>query len=454
VSTTTTLHFEGNNVAEQVYGNVRRIVGFVGAKSLIRLFDAEESLTANPRVAKRGPMTEAITESIQNFPESFPFMTKGVLVGTSNYEKLDTSAYKLYFEENYEGILDGGHNMLAIGLHVLSLVDEIPPKALKSASNWRKFHEVWIQYRKIVTEYTYTDDESKAKLLDFVVPVEILVPANISSDASVSDFRSHLKQISSARNHNVEVKPEALAFSEGLYDKFSQFLDPDLNSRVSWKMYQEGKINPRDLIALAIIPLLELDKFEDEEGTIEPISPVNIYNSKSNCVEYFNRVMSSPQVSLAVDDGTRKEIVNPQVISALKLAADLPDVYDSLYEHFPFAYNASGGRFGALDYVEKIDAGATPHKTRFFERQVDFKYPDGLLIPLMAGIRVLIGENLDGTLYWKTDPKVFVETKLTSIVNNYVNIIDSNDKNPQKLGKNVGNYRQTELLYKFAISQD
>ena len=164
--------------------------------------------------------------------------------------------------------------------------------------------------------------------------------------------------------------------------------------------------------------------------------------------------MSSPQVSVEVDDGTRKEIVNPQVISALKLAADLPRIYDALYEHFPFAYNAAGGKFGALEFVEKIDAGSTPHKTKFFETEVNFKYPDGLLIPLMAGLRVLIGKNSDGTLYWVSDPKHFVETKLTSIVENYVNIIDSNDKNPQNLGKKLGNYRQTELLYQVALSQD
>lgn len=454
MSTTITLHFEGNNVAEQIYGNVRRIVGFVGAKSLIRLYDAEESLTANPRIAKRGKITEAIIESIQNSPESFPFMTKGVLVGTSNYEKLDNSAYKLYFEENFEGILDGGHNMLAIGLHVLSLVDEVPQQAIKSAANWRKFHEVWVQYRKKVTEYTFTDDEKKAKLLDFVVPVEILVPANLASDAAVADFRSHLKQISSARNNNVEVRSEALAYSEGLYDKLSEYLDPDLNSRVSWKMYQEGKVNPRDLIALSVIPLSELDPVSDDAGVISAISPVAIYNSKATCVEYFNRMMASPQVSVEVDDGTRKEVVNPQVLSALKLAADLPAIYDALYEHFPFAYNAAGGKFGALDFVEKIDAGATPHKTKFFETSVNFKYPDGLLIPLMSALRVLIGKNADGTLFWKTDPKKFVETKLTPIVKNYVNIIDSNDKNPQKLGKNVGNYKQTELLYQFALTQD
>ena len=454
MSTTITLHFEGTNVSEQVYGNVRRIVGFVGAKSLIRLYDTEESLTANPRIAKRNKITEAIIESIQNFPESFPFMTKGVLIGTSNYEKLDNSAYKLYFEENFEGILDGGHNMLAIGLHVLSLVDEVPQQAIKSAGTWRKFHNVWVQHRKKITEYTFTDDEKKAKLLDFVVPVEILVPANLASDSAVADFRSHLKQISSARNHNVEVRSEALAYSEGLYDKLSEYLDADLNSRVSWKMYQEGKVNPRDLIALSVIPLGELDPLSDDDGVISAISPVAIYNSKGNCVEYFNRVMASPQVSVEVDDGTRKEVVNPQVLSALRLAADLPAVYDALYEHFPFAYNAAGGKFGGLDFVEKIEAGATPHKTKFFETSVNFKYPDGLLIPLMSGLRVLMGKNADGTLFWKTDPKKFVETKLTPIVKNYVNIIDSNDKNPQKLGKNVGNYRQTEILYQLALSQD
>ena len=74
--------------AEQVEGPVKRITGFVKAKNMLTLFDAAD-LEANPRSAKAGPVTEAIIESIVETPALFPFKTKGVLVGSSDYDGLD-----------------------------------------------------------------------------------------------------------------------------------------------------------------------------------------------------------------------------------------------------------------------------------------------------------------------------------------------------------------------------
>ena len=70
------------HVAEQTHGSVKRLVGFVQAKSLLTLFDAVD-LDANPRSAKWGQVTEAIVESIKRDPDIFPFKTKGVLIGSS-----------------------------------------------------------------------------------------------------------------------------------------------------------------------------------------------------------------------------------------------------------------------------------------------------------------------------------------------------------------------------------
>src|SRR5262245_18333648 len=52
-----------DQMAEQVEGPVKRIVGFVKARNMLPLFDAAD-LEANPRSAKAGPVTEAIIESI------------------------------------------------------------------------------------------------------------------------------------------------------------------------------------------------------------------------------------------------------------------------------------------------------------------------------------------------------------------------------------------------------
>ena len=51
---------------------------------------------------------------------AFPFKTKGILLASSRYENLDRDRVRIHFDSrNIEGILDGGHNTLAIGLLIL-----------------------------------------------------------------------------------------------------------------------------------------------------------------------------------------------------------------------------------------------------------------------------------------------------------------------------------------------
>ena len=74
--------------AEQTVGEITKIVGLTKAKYLIPMIDILD-LEANPRSSATGPVTAAIQESIENDPETFPFKTKGILLASSQYERLD-----------------------------------------------------------------------------------------------------------------------------------------------------------------------------------------------------------------------------------------------------------------------------------------------------------------------------------------------------------------------------
>src|SRR5690554_118182 len=118
-SNTLTLKFE--QVSEQTTGNILRVTGLVKVRNLIPLIDTVD-LEANPRSSKVGPVTDAIGDSLEATPETFPFKTKGILVGASAYEQRERSRYSLTFDDpDIEGILDGGHNTLAIGIYILKL---------------------------------------------------------------------------------------------------------------------------------------------------------------------------------------------------------------------------------------------------------------------------------------------------------------------------------------------
>ena len=111
-------------VDSQAEGSVTRLVGLVRARNLLSLFDAAD-LEANPRSAKVGSVTVDIIDSIETTPELFPFKTKGILIAASICKSLERRRYQLVFENTkIEGILDGGHNTLAIGLYLLKQVME------------------------------------------------------------------------------------------------------------------------------------------------------------------------------------------------------------------------------------------------------------------------------------------------------------------------------------------
>jgi hypothetical protein len=244
-------------VAEQAEGPVKRVVGFVRAKNMLQLFDAAD-LEANPREAKAGSVTADIIESIRDEPGIFPFKTKGVLVGASNYESLQRNRYELRFENTKtEGILDGGHNMLAIGTHILSraLTDD---RVLKRIKRWSELKDQWVENRKAIEALRKSEDGEDGPL-DFLVPLEVLVPADIENEETVDAFNASLLEICAARNNNVELTLETKANKRGFYEYLRNALPKSIADRVEWKANDGGEIKVRDIIALAWIPLSVVD---------------------------------------------------------------------------------------------------------------------------------------------------------------------------------------------------
>jgi hypothetical protein len=120
----------------------------VQAKNLLRLFD-DAMLDANPRSAKANNVVTDIIESVREAPEIFQFKIKGILLGTSDYTELDRKRYELRFNNSaYEGLLDGGHNMLALGTPLLS--DVMAEKDIKKLKLWEDMKAAWEANREAV----------------------------------------------------------------------------------------------------------------------------------------------------------------------------------------------------------------------------------------------------------------------------------------------------------------
>jgi hypothetical protein len=436
-------------VDRQSEGPVTRLVGFVRARNLLSLFDAAD-LEANPRSAKVGCVTADIIDSIETTPELFPFKTKGILIAASVCRPLERRRFQLVFENTkIEGILDGGHNTLAIGLYLLKQVVE-DSRALKRIKTWPDFKAAWLEHRDKVAALKSDHPSGDKGPLDFLVPVEVLVPSDADDDFMLNQFNASLLEIGAARNNNVELTLETKANKKGFYDELRKMLPENIAKRVEWKTNDGGEVKVRDLVAISWIPLSVIEL----PASVNAPSPSKIYQSKGECAKIFDTLMSDSTVSKQTGGEYTHELHSTSVGSALKLAAELPTLYDQIYAQFPDAYNDGGtGRFGRLASVKLAKDMRTKPVSPFTKRQVNYSYPDGFIMPLVYGLKALMKRNDDGHVIWTVDdPKRFVEDNLVTIVRKYRVIIEAFSGDPQKIGKNEGSYSlaydafETELL--------
>jgi hypothetical protein len=430
---------------------VRRIVGTVEMKQLLPLYH-DTALGPDPRSARRNRVIEDILRSLSEDKELFANKSKGILLGTGSYKTLDRNRYRLIFDDpDVEGILDGGHNMLAIGLFMLKeVMEEAEWKQVKS---WDDLLQIWPKYAEEI--------QSRKDQFDTLVPVELLVPAR-NDEKTVGEFRAALIDICAARNNNAVLPLEAAANKKGFYQEIKTQIPDELARRVEWKpntWEDEDETRPvkvRDLVALAWIPLNLLNS----EGALPErtsVSPQNIYRNKGECSKVFDELMRNPEVTKK-EDAARHRLIHEGVESAFKVLGELPELYDQIYEDFPEAYNSHNRRFRANPIVKLFDpegrrdaraAGkdvsgftATQPMTPFMRRPVRGKgsskpcsYPEGLIVPLVYGLQGLM-EVVKGKVRWAVnDPIEFVRKVLPEIAGPYALVLELGKWDPQKIAK-------------------
>lgn len=446
---------------EQTVGEITKIVGLTKAKYLIPVIDYLD-LEANPRSSKTGSVTDAIQESIETDPTVFPFKTKGILLASSQYERLDRGRIKITPENpEIEGILDGGHNTLAIGLHILK--KSMGYKGLsfpKGAKTWDQFKQLWQENRDVIEDYLDAlRTDPNIGNLNFYVPIELLVPRSTEELSSVEAFKNDLLEICAARNNNVQLQISAKANQLGYFDTLKNLMDkynPALSNRIEWKTNDGGDIKAQDIIALAWIPLGLITPVKDINGrNLDPVLPQNIYAGKGNCLKQFERLMSSPDVTTETSTDYKRELKNLEVSSAFKIAVELPELYDYIYEMFPEMYNSAGGSYGRITAVKKLNEKRKDKKTPFTETKIETLSPEGFIVPLVYGLQALMENKvINGRheICWTQSPKDFLQNNLPKIVSHYAGIFSMCDYDPQKIGKNPQSYAQALAGFKMALA--
>lgn len=428
-----------DQAAEQADGALKRIVGFVQAKNMLSLFD-DATLDANPRSARANTVTAEIIESVAEDPRIFQFKTKGILLGTSDYCELDRRRFELRFNNPaYEGLLDGGHNMLALGTYLLSKV--MAEKDVKKLKLWEDMKAAWDVNREAV--HAMKDD------FEFKIPVELLVPTDPENSEMVNEFEKALIEVCSARNNNAQLTTEAKANQRGFYEEIRKRLPKEVADRIEWKTNEwessdKRPVKVKDVIALAWIPLTVLNEHGllpkvTEAGTPLNFSvlPQNIYRNKGELSKLFDKLMEHPDISKPTH-GPLHELHNTAIGSAFDVLAALPGLYDRIFVELGEAYNkATGGKFGRIKAVKMPKRGfaASP----FLQRESEYGVPDGFVLPILYGLKALMRVD-NGHVSWAEDPGKFLSKHLKTLAGSFKMPIEMSGFDPQKVAKNETSY--------------
>jgi hypothetical protein len=415
---------------------LRRIEGTATAGSMIRLISIAD-LKANPREAKIGDVTEEIEESLRESPQLFHFKTKGILLAAARCIARERNRFELSFQdEDIEGILDGGHNLLAIALHVLrQTLGEPGEKILRSIRRWEHVPPIWEGNLDKI-------DQIKSNF-QFLTPVEVIYPRE--GPEGRDEFQDAILDVARARNNNAQLTEETKANKSGFYEAIRQSLDKKLVDQIEWKTNDGGRIKVRDLVALSWIALSKID--EDLPG-IKDFNPVAMYRNKGLCVAAFNKLMESDAVS-EKSKGDIRELVHPGVKSAISMMKDIPKLFDLLYTEFPEAYNGASSGFGRINSVfiweqAKEDSRdpkylSSPPHTKFYRSECKYDFPDGFVMPLVWALSELM-QYKDEKVTWKMDPEKFIRKNLNKTLKVYYGIIQMAAYDPQKVGKTQASY--------------
>ncbi|WP_139559686.1 AIPR family protein [Methylotetracoccus oryzae] len=432
------------NAARQKY-RLQKITGNIQLSSLIDLIHVL-NLDANPRLAKTGPVTQGIQESLVSESEIFHFMTKGILLAASEVEELERNRFRLRIEDpQLEGILDGGHNTLAAGRQILADVlsaemdEEAVTSILKSIKTWEDLKVGWNSHRALLLK-------NRDAVTSALMPVEIVFPGE--EPGAYEFFQEQVLVINAARNNNAELTVETKANKRGFYDEIRENLDPKLVDEVEWKTNDGGRIKVRDLVSLALVPLSVLP-----HKSLKAIStnPTVLFSSKGQCIQIYNDLINENGVVSEVK-GNIIKIADSSVKSALALMKDMPRLFDLIYKEMPSAYNAAGGKFGKIEHVVMASEGKKC-RSRYYKQPVQYTYGEGYIYPLVYALSSLI-KNECGLLSWKTDPDKFILSRLDEIMKSFYSMIQGQNFDPARVGKAGGAYNLARDMFAAAYKDE
>lgn len=226
----------------------------------------------------------------------------------------------------------------------------------------------------------------KDKALDQFVQFEVMTGV----EAMIAD-------LAEARNTSVAVDAKSMAELRDKFDPIKEGLEGmPFFKRISFKQNQITRdvdtnkalkmIDARDIVS--IVCMFNIKKYNSD------IHPTRAYAEKQVMLREY---LEAPE--------HYRKFVN--------VLPDIFDLYDAIETEFAYAYNENNRMYGRKPYSGyKRDESNNPipvGKSKFCQKEIYYKIPDGLIFPLLASFRVLLEYDTSSGKYKWIDGKNPIE---------------------------------------------
>ncbi|HFK1711820.1 MULTISPECIES: AIPR family protein [Bacillus cereus group] len=226
-----------------------------------------------------------------------------------------------------------------------------------------------------------------------------------------------IEPLAAARNTSTQVDEKSIAELEG---KFAPIKDSiggmPFYNRVAFKQNQHSDrrgvkvIDAREIVA--IMTMFNIDGYGPDSH------PTASYSSKAKVLTEYLK-----------DQSEFEKMHN--------IAPDMFDLYSKIEMDFPFAYNATGGKYGAKKFSGYKEGNAVA-KLKFGDEPLEYKVPDGLVYPILSAFRALVTLDEETNMYrWVKDPFDVYEEIRVQLASKIMKFTESIGNNPNAVGKDT-----------------
>jgi len=232
------------------------------------------------------------------------------------------------------------------------------------------------------------------------------------------------------RNTSRQVKPWSMSDFRGSFDWIENILENPASGFAGKVGFEENAGKPTTILDVLSVLTLFHREFDEKRK-----APTVAYSSKGR----MDARLNDPKLQ-------------PGYMALAPILAEILSLHDYLYASFEDAYRQA--KDGKAKLGKRAGIENKPHKLHLTGAEVNYVIPSGLIFPLLAALRALVGYKATGEAYWKTSPTQFFEKYGAELVGTLIEQLDMLGGNPQTAGKKKPVYTALHDRARLLLSEE